>query len=46
MIDGVSYPIIADGIASVVKTRGLVKKQRKQAMAEDFVTVTTTPRPR
>jgi hypothetical protein len=45
MIDGVSYDIVADGMSSVVRTRGLtrVRNDEKFAMAEAFVAVTTTP---
>jgi hypothetical protein len=46
MIDGESYDIVADGMDAVVRTRGLrrVRNDEKFAMAEGFVTVTTTPR--
>ncbi len=41
-IAGVHYEVVSDGLGSVIRTRGLARKQKK-ALAEDFVTVTTTP---
>jgi hypothetical protein len=41
-IAGHDYEVLADGLKAVVRTRGLAKKQ-KQELAEDVVTVTTTP---
>jgi hypothetical protein len=42
-IAGHDYEVIADGLAAVTRTRGLARKQ-KMAIAEDIVTVTTTPK--
>ncbi len=42
-IDGQDYQIIADGLGSIERTRGIARK-RKQQIAEDTVTVTTMPR--
>jgi hypothetical protein len=42
-IDGVHYEVVADGIEAVVRTRGLARR-KKQKLAEDTLTVTTTPR--
>ena len=42
-IAGHDYEVIVDGLKAVSRTRGLARKQKK-AIAEDVVTVTTTPR--
>jgi hypothetical protein len=41
-VDGVTYKAVPDGVTSVIKARGLVKRKRGQTVAEDFVTITTT----
>ena len=46
MIGGTRYSVIREGIDAVVTTRGLVAQKPEQEMAEDYVTVTTTPRTR
>jgi hypothetical protein len=43
LIDGQRYDVVADGLEAVVRTRGLARKH-KQSLAEDILTVTTTPR--
>ena len=42
-IAGVEYEVLSDGLEAVVRTRGLARKNRSE-IAEDVVTVTTTPR--
>lgn len=42
-IAGHEYEVLADGLNAIVRTRGLARKE-KQELAEDIVTVTTTPR--
>jgi hypothetical protein len=43
MIDGQRYDVVAGGLRAVVRTRGIYRQQNV-ALAEDVLTVTTTPR--
>lgn len=43
MIAGEDYEVVSNGLAQIVKTRG-IKRKKKEAMAESLLTVTTMPR--
>jgi hypothetical protein len=42
LIDGVSYEVVADGLSSIVRHRG-IKRIEKDEVAESLLTVTTLP---
>jgi hypothetical protein len=43
VIDGEEYEVVSDGLAQIIRTRGIKRVQREE-MAESLVTVTTMPR--
>ncbi|MCP4678779.1 MAG: DUF4384 domain-containing protein [Deltaproteobacteria bacterium] len=44
IIDGVEYEIIADGLQSVVRHRGIQRKKKKNQTSESILSITTLPK--